>query len=188
MKQNLRVNAHSASAAEKELLILLLSDAVMVAMLTGNKKVLGFVFMSKGFVEGSHYLDYKVKCINLPWKSKVRLLLNKQGLEIPLFFGFMHYRRLKTYIDSFTKSHLEAARLLEEIDDATAGRAYYDLAAQLKTAFKFYRARNYLRKAKIIAERHNDTVLGAQIRELKKSIKARNRDIPNYLEGETRAA
>lgn len=165
----------------------LLSDATTIAKLTGKKKVLGFILMSKGYVESSRYLDCKLKCIDVTWKSKVRLLFYKWGFEIPLLFGFKRYKRLKTYVDSFTKSYLEAVRLLEEIDDLAAGSAYYNLAVHLKMAYKFRQAKNYLRKAKFIAEKHRNTSLRHQINELKKSIKARNRDIPNYLEGETRA-
>jgi len=164
----------------------LLSDAMMIATSAGNKKTLAFVLISKGYVESSRYLDYKLKCISVPWKSKVRLILNKWGLEIPLLFGLNHHKRLKAYIESFTKSYLEGAKLLEEIDDPYAGYAFRDLSISLKMAYKFRQAKSCLRKAKVLARKHNDAFLSAQISQLERSIKARNRDVPNYLNGETR--
>lgn len=166
----------------------LLTEAISIAERVDSKKTLGFILMSKASVESSRYLHYKMEYMRGIFKAKVWLLLHRWGFEIPILFGLKHYKTLKGYVDSFTANYLRAAKLFEEIGDDGEGFAYYNLAVNLKTAYKFRQANNYLYRAKIIAEKHGNALLNSKIKELEKSIKARNKDIPNYLEGETRGS
>lgn len=164
----------------------LLVEAISIAERTNNKRILGFILISKASVESSRYLHYKMEYVCGIFKAKIWLLLHRWGFEFPILFGLKHYKTLKEYVDSFTASYLRAAKLLEEIGDDVAGFAYYDLAVHLKIAYKFHQANKYLRRAKVIAERSNNALLNSKIKELEKSIKARNKDVPNYFEGEAR--
>lgn len=115
-------------------------------------------------------------------------------------FEFMHYpffeylltfwngdaQKLNAYFNSFTSCFLRAARLFEEIGDSLAGHAYHNLAIYLKSTYRFRAAKGYLAKARIIALKHNDAALMRLLDALEGSIKAKNRDIPDYLSGETR--
>src|ERR1700688_367837 len=85
-------------------------------------------------------------------------------------------------------SHIAAAdEFRKDGDESGTGYAYYNLANHLRTAFLFSKAKKYLHLAKRVAERHRDENLLSSIKVLEKSIRARTRDIPNYLAGERRA-
>ena len=144
----------------------LLADAFRLAEGADNKKVLAFVLMSRASLESSRYMQYKMDFIRGILKAKIWLLLHRLGYEIPILFGFKHFRVLKAYVNSFTGDYLKAARLFEEIDDDGAGFAYYNLAVHLRSAYSFSRAKNYLRKAKTIANRHKNALLAANIKAL----------------------
>jgi hypothetical protein len=120
------------------------------------------------------------------WKAKVWLLLHRMGYDVPILFGFKHSQVLKTYVNSFTADYLRAAKLFEEIDDDGAGYAYFDLAVNFKSSYHFRKAKKSLRKAETIAKKYNNELMAAKIKDLAKSIKARNRDVPDYLKGEKR--
>ena len=66
-----------------------------------------------------------------------------------------------------------------------AGYAYHNLASSLRTVYKFGTARRYLKKAKSIAQKYNDPLLRQQIEILEEEIRTKNRDIPDYINGET---
>ena len=71
-------------------------------------------------------------------------------------------------------------------EELASAYAFYNLANALKSAFRFQKSKRYLKRAESLAVQHNDQRLLAVIAVLKKSIKARNRDIPNYVAGEQR--
>ena len=164
----------------------LLADALALAQATGDKKVLAFILMSKASIGFSHFMHYKMGFLRDSGKAKLSLFLHKLGFEIPILFGYKYYRSLRLYVNSFSANLLAAARLFKEIDDEQAAFAYFDLAICLRSAYRFRGAIKYLRKAEDAAKLRNNTLLLAQIRALKKSIWARNRDVPDYLEGEAR--
>jgi hypothetical protein len=164
----------------------LLNEALALTERTGNKKVLAFILMSRASVQSSRYIQYKMESMRGIWKAKVWLLLHRMGYEVPILFGFKHSQVLKTYVSSFTADYLRAAKLFEEIDDDGAGYAYFDLAVNLKSCYHFRNAKKSLRKAETIAKKYNNELMAAKIKDLAKSIKARNRDVPDYLKGEKR--
>jgi hypothetical protein len=71
-------------------------------------------------------------------------------------------------------------------EEADTAYAYYNLANNLRSAFRFLKAKKYLRLAKKIAERYGEKRLHPGIAILEKSIRTRNRDTPDYLAGERR--
>lgn len=167
----------------------LLAQALMLAEQSGNKNVLGRVFMAKGSVESSRYLHYKTECMRGNLRAK--LWLKFEFLRYPFFehliiFTGKNAQKLQSFVDTFTENFLKAAQIFEESGDSTAGYAYHNLANDLKTAYRFRKARKYLEKAKSIAVKYNDPLLKQQVEMLGKAIKAKNRDIPDYLNGETR--
>ena len=166
----------------------LLSQAVSHSERSGNKKIQASVLMSMGSIESQRYQRYKMDCM--------------RGVRAKLWtmFEFMHYpffeylltfwngdgQKLNAHFKSFTTSFLKAARLANEIGDPLAGHAYYNLAVHLKSAYRFGAAKRRLAKARIFALKHNDAALIEQLEALEKYIKQKNRDIPDYLSGETR--
>ena len=164
----------------------LLNEALALAERTGNKKVLAFILMSRASVQSSRYIQYKMDSMRSTWKAKIWLLLHRMGYEVPILFGFKYSRVLKSYVSSFTGDYRRAAKLFEEIDDDGAGYAYFDLAVNLKSSYHFRKAKKSLRKAENIAKKYNNELMAAKIKDLAKSIKARNRDVPDYLKGEKR--
>jgi len=164
----------------------LLADAVSTTKKVDDKKGLAFVLMSKASIESSRYLQYKMECIRGTWRAKIWLFFHKLGFDIMPFFNPKHFKILRTYVKSFTENYLEAARLLKEIGDSAEGYAYFDLAVHLMTAYKFRKAMSYINQAKAIAGKYNDTLLLVKAQALEKSIRTKNKDMPNYLEGETR--
>jgi len=166
----------------------LLSQAVSHSERSGDKKIQASVLMSMGSIESHRYQLCKMDCM--------------RGVRAKLWtmFEFMHYpffeylltfwngdaQILNAHFKSFTTSFLTAAKLASEIGDPLAGYAYYNLAVHLKSTYRFGPAKRRLAKARIIALKHNDAALIKQLEALEKYIKQRNRDIPDYLSGETR--
>ena len=107
-------------------------------------------------------------------------------LEYALTFWNGDAQKLNSYVKAFTNSFLEAARLSEEINDSLAGYAYFNLAVHLRSTYRFSACEKYAAKARAVATKHNDTALLSQLPGLDEIIKAKNRDIPDYLSGETR--
>jgi tetratricopeptide (TPR) repeat protein len=84
--------------------------------------------------------------------------------------------------------YLEAAeefRAAEE--ELNAAYALYNLANYLRSAYRFTKAKSYLDQALALAEKYGDQRLLKNMRGLEKSIRAKNRDIPNYAAGERRS-
>ena len=167
----------------------LLAQAIILAEQSGNKNILGRVLMAKGSVESSRYLQYKTECMQGNIRTKLWLkfeFLRYPPFEHTIIFTWKNAQKLQSFIDTFTENFLRAAQIFEESEDSTAGYAYHNLANDLKTAYRFREARRYLEKAKSVAVKHNDPLLKKQVEMLEKAIKAKNRDIPDYLSGETR--
>jgi len=104
--------------------------------------------------------------------------------EYLLTFSNGDAQKLNGYIKSFSSCFLRAAKLYEEAGEPYTGYAYYNLANQLKSAYRFGLAKKYLTKARSFALQHNDATLMQQIETLDSRIDAKNMDIPDYLNGE----
>jgi hypothetical protein len=166
----------------------LLSRAVALSEKSGDKKIQASVLMSMGSIESARYLRFKMDCMR---GVRAKIWSRFDFARYPFFEYLLTVwngdaKKLNAYVKSFTNRFLKAARLSEEIDDVLAGYAYHNLAIHLKSAYRFGAARRCLAKARAIALKHNDAALLLKLNALEGYIKAKNRDIPDYLSGETR--
>lgn len=167
----------------------LIKGAMLLAEIKGREELLGFVLMSRGSIASGRYMELKGEYLRL--ESPIVKWLKSGWLRYYLFdhrliFSTQHRKELKALIASFRADYLRAAKLFEELGSEMAASAYYNLANHLRTAFRFQEATNNLAKAEEIARKTNDLTVLRQAEILKKIIKARNRDVPNYVGGETR--
>jgi tetratricopeptide (TPR) repeat protein len=169
----------------------LIDEAMMLAQQKGREELLGFILMSKGSISSARYMELKGDYLRL--ESPIVKWLKSGWLRYYLFdhrliFNAQHRHELKSLITSFRVDYLKAAKLFEELKSSMAANAFYNLANHLRSAFRFREARKYLDKAEKIASVNNDVVVLRQVGLLRKIIKARGKDIPNYVQGGTRAA
>jgi len=165
----------------------LLEQASVLAKESGNKKVLGRVLMEISSIESTRYLHYKSECFNNRFRTKLWLtfeILRHPFFEYLIIFSKKESKKLQSFINVFTENSLQAAQIFEELNDPTAGYAYHNLANNLKSTYEFKKAKKYLKKAKIIANKYGDKLLNQRINDLEKEIKNKNRDIPDYINGE----
>lgn len=145
--------------------------------------------MSKGSLASARYMELKGEYLRL--ELPIVKWLKSGWLRYYLFdhrfiFNTEHRQELKALIRSYRADYLRAATLFDGVGSSMAANAYYNLANHLRTAFRFREARKYISKAEAIARTHNDVVVLRQAKVLKRIIKARNKDIPNYVAGEKR--
>lgn len=167
----------------------LLRDALAIAEQSNDKKVVARVLMANASIESARYLHYKAECMRGGLHTK--LWVRFEFMRYPFFEKWLIYskekrQKLNGYIKSFTDKFLAAAQILDELNDSLAGYAYHNLANDLKSAYRFGLAKRYLSKARIIAEKQNDLMLKKSVELMEKAIEARNRDVPDYINGETR--
>lgn len=148
----------------------LLSQAIAQSERSGDKKIQASVLMSIGDIESARYFRYKMDCM--------------RGVRAKLWTMFVFVRH--PFFEYLLTSFLRAARLSEEIGEPLAGYAYHNFAIHLKSAYRFRAAKRCLAKARIIALKHNDAALMRKLEALERYITAKNRNIPDYLSGETR--
>ncbi|MCE9643072.1 MAG: hypothetical protein K8Q97_01960 [Candidatus Andersenbacteria bacterium] len=165
----------------------LLTRALAFAEESGNQEALGNVFMSKASVESSRYMQYKMECMVGGFRTA--LWANFRLMRYPFFENLLIFpgakgRMLEKLLDESTKASLKAAMIFEKLNDVTAGYTYYNLANHLKTAYRFRAATAFLKKAKSIADKHNELPLQNNIEVLKGAITVKNKDIPDYINGE----
>lgn len=156
----------------------ILSKAIALSKLIGDKRAQASVLMSLGSVEATRYLRYKMDCIG---GIRAKLWSRFELFRYPFFEYVLNFwsgdsKKLAAYVRAFKKCFLESGGLYEEINDPLAGGPYYNLALHLKSSYRFRSAKKYLEKANALALRYNDTALRMQIQALRKSIKLKNRD------------
>ncbi len=168
----------------------LMKEAISTSEVAGNKKTEGHVLMSLGQVISTRYLHFKMDAMkgsSRRAKWWLRLApLRRHGLENYLFFSFGQIKQLREYILTFTGAFLKAAKIFQVIDDSMEAYALYNLANNLNTAFEFKKAIKHLAQAKVVAQKHNEHFLIKQIEGMKQIIHDKNKNVPNYFEGETR--
>lgn len=168
----------------------LVSSALQMAKEAGDRRIEACVWVCSGEVNVGRYMHFKMQAMmgsieRAKWWRRLSLL-RRYGLENYLFYNLHQIRKLRKYITDFTSSLLCAANLFHEINDSEEAYTFFNLSNHLRTAFKFRDARRYLKRAETIARNFNQELLLKHIEEMMKRIKARNKDVPNYLEGETR--
>ncbi len=168
----------------------LLEQALTLANKSEDKKTKAYILMDRGQVSSSKYLQRKTDCLRGTLYGK--LWVKSQSCRYPIFENFfalinVTVRELPVYVKSFKKDLLEAGKLLEQIDDSAASSAYFNLANELKTAYRFREAQKHLKKSRTIALKYGDIAMIVKIDEMKKIIAARNKDVPDYIDGEERS-
>ena len=140
--------------------------------------------MMSGQIYGDMYLTEKIRKMKNP---KLYIFLSKFHLDDFYMRFFEGNREISNYIDKSEELLLEASQIFESLGDKTnQGYAFFNLANQLRTARKFRKAKKYLEKAAAIAREKNDIPLLESIKILEISIKCKNKDTPDYLNGEKR--
>jgi len=167
----------------------LISKALLLAERSGNPTVVAYVLTSKGSVASGQYFDLQMKCI-IENPQVVRWfrfqLIRRLILKYAWLLGKENRSNLRKTMASIIVDYLRAANIYEKMNDIKAGYAYYNLANHLRSTYSFRKAKKYLKKAEYIANSFDELRLQMQIKILEKSIKAKNKDVPNYLNGEER--
>lgn len=167
----------------------LLNQSLILAEESGNKKVLGRILMQNGSIVSTRYLHLKSEYLRGRLQTKLWLafdIFKHPFLEGSFILSRKHAKKLSTLIKIFTKYFMDAAKIFETLNDPTEGYAYHNFANSLKSAYLFKKATFYCDKAQQIAEKYNDQLLKRKADDLKKGITARNKDIPDYTNGEGR--
>lgn len=167
----------------------LLSQALILAEGCGKKDIIARVLMSSAGIESARYLYKKTDKIRGGLYTKLWLKL--RFMRYPFFENLFIFSRKKkkelaSLVKSFKEKFLKSAEIFTELNDPMAGYVYYNLANGLNSAYKFSEAKTYLLKASELASYFNDSLLKKHVESLGKTIESRNRDIPDYVNGESR--
>lgn len=167
----------------------MLAKAVATAERAGSHSTKAQVLLCAGRVHLNRYMNLKteyLKGATMVPRGLLRLL-RPYRLDDFLYFAKDERARMTMCLKQCEASYLTAAKEFQEDGDEPAiAYAYYNLANDLRSAFRFRKAKKYLRLARSIAERHGDNNLLPGIKVLERSIRMKNRDTPNYLAGERR--
>jgi len=152
-----------------------------------DQTTLGHVLLSVGNVWFQRYLtskaDFHRKSIPLP--SFVRKELRNHMLDDYLLYNATDCQALHKQLRECEMRYLEAAASFRAAgDELNEGYAIYALANDLRSANRFRKAKRYLIRAEMIANRHKDQKLLQSIAVVKERIRRRNRNVPNYVAGE----
>lgn len=167
----------------------LLDNALRLSVALKIKDIIARVLMSTADIDGARYL-YK-KSDMLRGGLYVKAWLKLRFMRYPFFentFILSSERKaeLKKLLTSCRSNYLKSAQLFEELNDPMSGYVYHNLANSLNSAYRFGEAKKYINKASISAEKFNDDLLKKSIETLLKTLKSKNRDVPDYVHGETR--
>lgn len=167
----------------------LLSEALILAEGCEKKDIVARVLMSSAGIESARYLYKKTDKIRGGLYTKLWLKL--RVMRYPFFENLFIFSRKKKkelsgLVKSFKEKFLKSAEIFTELNDPMVGYVYYNLANGLNSAYKFSEAKKYLLKSLESANHFNDALLKRQIESLRKTIESKNRDVPNYVNGESR--
>jgi hypothetical protein len=158
----------------------------------GDMRTKGHVAMCAGTIAFQRYMDQKLESLpsQLPiprWLRWVVPLLREYRVDEYLLYDSHTRRRMRALLAKNQAQFAQAARIFKSAgEDKTAAYAFYNLANNLRSAYRFGAATRYLNQARDIAEKYNDERLLKGIGLLEKSIKAKNTDTPDYAAGERR--
>lgn len=167
----------------------LLSKAFILAEASNKKDIIARIFMSAAGIESARYFYKKADKVRGGLYTK--LWLKIRFMRYPFFenlfiFSQKKKKELAGLVKSFKEKFLKAADIFTELNDPMAGYVYCNLANSLNSAYKFSEAKKYLLKALELANHFNDALLKKHIESLEKTINSKNRDIPDYVNGESR--
>ena len=167
----------------------LLREAEALALRNTSRATLGHVLMCAGRVYAHRYMNLKVESLKRRAKlpTAVLRLLRPYRLDDCVLYTRDERRQMDSCLAQCERSYLAAAQAFrEDGEEAAIAYAFYNLANELRSAFRFRKAKKYLRQARVLAEKLGENRLLPGIKALEKSIKVRNRDTPNYLAGDRR--
>lgn len=161
-----------------------INEALDLAIKAGRNDALANILMIRGEINGGRYLTKKMGNIKNPRTS---ILFGKYHLEDLYFLLFEPERKIREYIKNAEKDLMRSSDLSSSLGDEQ-GKAYalFNLANQLRCARKFRKATKLLNVVVAIAQKTKNPVLLHSVEELRASIKTRNEDIPDYINGEKR--
>lgn len=167
----------------------LLGDALHLSEVIKRKDIMARVLMSAADIDGARYL-YKKSDI-LRGGLYVKAWLKLRFMRYPLFentfiLSSEKKAELKKILISCRSKFLKSAEIFEELNDPMSGYVYFNLANSLNSAYRFGEAKKYINKATVLADKFNDGLLKKSINSLLKTLRSKNRDIPDYVHGETR--
>lgn len=159
-------------------------EALELATRAGRKDALANIFMIRGEINGGRYLTKKMGNIKNP---RTFLFFGRYHLEDVYFLFFEPERKIGEYIKNAEKDLIHSSDLSSSLGDEQ-GRAYalFNLANQLRCARKFRKATKLLNIVEAITQKIKNPILLHSVEELRASIKTRNKDIPDYINGEKR--
>ncbi len=168
----------------------LIEESLKIANGQDKKSLQGHIYHAIGKIYGSKYfnynLEYAVQNRKITWLSN-HYLIRRFNLYKYLIYSRGQRKKLNESVALTIENLLEAVQLFKDAgNEPSASYALFDLSMQLKNFNRFRKASKYLATSKTIAEKHNDAELLRNIDVVGRSIKMRNTDIPNYLEGESR--
>ncbi len=170
----------------------LFKEALSLAEKSSQADLKARILLMLGQDFGSKYIDHKADNMLLNRRFLLKITnklfwIRRFNLDNYLLLNKNDRKMLNFYVQRCRQSYLEAAEIYKNLGrEYDLAYAFYNLGHQLRFTNRFKEASRYIRKAEIIAKKHNNRPLLKNIAEVKKDIKSRNRTIPNYLEGETR--
>jgi hypothetical protein len=142
------------------------------------------VLVELGSVQAVRYLNQKMKWLR---DSKVDRLMRRLNFETHFGFSRGERRKLRGMKNLCLNIFQEAVVASRKTgDEEMEAFSRYNHGLWLKTFYRFKSASRQISLAKGIAERKNIQELLGKIPIVEQSIRMRNRDIPNYAEGESR--
>jgi hypothetical protein len=175
-----------ANEAEAEGLI---RAAVAICVDTGDQSTKGHVLICAGTAAFQRYVSRKID--DLPSRIRIprRLMrwLREHRLDECLLYDAKSRREMRKLVEHCEAIFLEAIDLFHVVgEEDTVAYTLYNLANNLRSAYRFRKAARYLERARAIAEQFHSEALLSSIRTLERSITLKNRDTPNYAAGEQR--
>ncbi len=170
----------------------LFKEALEMAEKSTQSDMKARILLMIGQDYGSKYLLYKAEHMVMSRRFCLKITnrlfwIRRFSIDNYLMLTGPDRKALGDILNQCRESYLKAAKIYQDIgQESDMAYAYYNLAVQIRSAYRFREVERYIRKAEVIAKKHNDLNLIKSIEGLKEDIKSRNKNIPDYLEGETR--
>lgn len=167
----------------------LIAAAVAICEEIGDRSTKGHVLICAGTMAFQRYVSRKIDDLPSQIRIRGRLMrwLSEHRLDEYLLYDAKCRSEMRKLVKRCEASFLEAADLFRDVgEEDTVAYAFYNLANNLRSAYRFRKAARYLQRARAIAEEFGNQALLSSIRTLGRSITLKNRDTPNYAAGEQR--
>jgi hypothetical protein len=165
------------------------ASALRICEQNGDASAKGRVLMCAGTIAFQRYMNHKLD--GLPPRMRVPswliAWLRDHHLDEYVLYDAETRREMRKLLNECKVRYVTAANIFRDAgEESIEAYAFYNLANELRSAYRFAAARKYLGRARLLAERHKNKQLLKGIHLLEKSIRLKNRDTPNYVAGEQR--